>query len=136
MQADVVEAAERVVIAQDDDGIVADGGGEEAAVLAHLLRASDELPRVREDAFPLELEIDGIVVEPRRNRGRALDVRIEGEDERHRAKLRTGGGDVRMRGTCAGILISHSPAPLAPRQQGLNATPCTPPVSSARSHSA
>src|SRR6476661_7091865 len=81
MQADIVAAAQGVLVAQDDDGIVADRGGEEATVPAHLLGTSDELPRMREHALTLELEIDGIIVEPRRDGGRALDVRIEGEDE-------------------------------------------------------
>lgn len=81
MQADVVEAAQGVVVAKDDDGVVLHRGSEELSVLAHLLRAPDELPGVREDALALELEVDGIIVEPRRDGGGALDVRVEGEDE-------------------------------------------------------
>ena len=83
VQAHVVECAQRVVIAEHDDGIVADGGGEVLAVLRHLLAATDELPGVREDPLALQLQIHRIVVEPRRDGGGARDVRIEREDEGH-----------------------------------------------------
>ena len=44
MQADVVKPAQVVAIAQDDDRIVTDLGGEEVAVFGDLLGASDQLP--------------------------------------------------------------------------------------------
>ena len=86
MEADVVEGAQRVVIAQHHERIVADRGSEELAVLLHLIDAPYELPGVREDPLALQLEVDGIVVQSRRNRRGAFDVRIERKDEGHEGR--------------------------------------------------
>ena len=83
VEAYVVKAAQRVPIAQHDDAVVAHLRREELAVLGHLIHPSHELPRVRKHALHLQFEIDGIVVQARRNGRGALDVRIEGEDNRH-----------------------------------------------------
>ena len=83
MEAHVVEAAQRLAVAQHDDRIVPDLRREELTVLAHVVHAPDELPRAREDPFALQLEEHRVVVHARRNRRGALDVRVEGKDERH-----------------------------------------------------
>ena len=88
MQADIVESAQRVAIAQHHDRVVSDFGGEECAVLGHLIQSPDQLPGVGEDALALEFEIDRIVVQAGRNCGRPGDVGIEREDEGHGCVVR------------------------------------------------
>jgi len=83
VEADIIEAAQRVAVAQHDDRIVAYFRGEERSGLTNLLQSPDELPSVREDPLALELEVDGIDVESRRNCGRTANVGIEGENEGH-----------------------------------------------------
>ena len=98
MQADIVEAAQRLAVAQDDDRVVPDLRREELPVLAYVVEPSDELPGAREDPLALQLEEYGVVVHARRNRRRALDVRIEWKDERHAAAYRDAGQGVRAYG--------------------------------------
>ena len=86
VQADVVKRAQRIAIAKDDERLARDFGGEELSALRDLLRPPDELPCPREDLLALELEIDGIDVEPSRNRRRVGDVGVEGEVDGHRSR--------------------------------------------------
>ena len=97
MEAHVVEAAQAIRIAEDDDGVVADLCGDEVTVRGELVAPPHELPRVREDPLSLELEIDGIVVETRGNCRGALDVRVERKDERHESGLGAAGKLVSFR---------------------------------------
>ena len=83
VQANVMKSAQCAAVAQYDDALARDVGGEELALLRDLVAAPDELPRAREDAVALELEVDGIRVQPRRDRRRASDVRIEGKVDGH-----------------------------------------------------
>ena len=83
MQAHVVEATQLLAVAQDHDGLVPDACRDELAVLPKLLHPANQLPRVREHTLAFQLEVDGIVVEARRDGGGTLDVRVEREDERH-----------------------------------------------------
>src|SRR5437867_3679634 len=83
VEADVVEAAQRLTVAEDDDRVVPDFGREVLSPFCYLLHTADELPRSREDPLALELEVHRIVVEPRRNRRGTRNIGVEGEDERH-----------------------------------------------------
>ena len=83
MQADVMEGAQRVTVTHHDDRVVADFGSDEGAVCRHLLHAAHQLPGTGENPFAFKLEVDRIVVQPRRYRRGAGNVGIERENQRH-----------------------------------------------------
>ena len=62
--------------------------GEELPLSATCSARPTSCQRVRENSLALELEVDGIDVEPRRNRGGAPNVGIERKDQRHGERLR------------------------------------------------
>src|SRR5918996_1439753 len=74
--ADVEERAElSLIIADDDDGDVADPGSGERARLRYVAGVADVLPRRAEDALALELEDGGIRVPGPGQRARAVQCR-------------------------------------------------------------
>ena len=91
MAADVEERAQLVLlVADEDDGDVADPGRRERARLGHVARVADVLPRAAEDALALELE-HGRVRVPAPRQGpdvdRAHGREASGAPGRRRAEL-------------------------------------------------
>ena len=79
VHADVVEAAQRLGVPHDDDGLAGNLRGQKLAGRAHLIRAPHELPRASEDPLPLEAEDGGVGVHARRQGRGGLEVGIVGE---------------------------------------------------------
>ncbi len=98
VQADVVESAQRVAIADHDDRLVTDLRREEAPGFGHVGRPPHQLPRAAEDLLVLQREEDRVGVAARRDRLGAADVGVEREDQRHGRDSRVEMGDSRSEG--------------------------------------
>ncbi|MCU0624707.1 MAG: hypothetical protein MUF53_12720, partial [Gemmatimonadaceae bacterium] len=77
VQAHVVVAAQAVRVAHEHHTLAGDLHDDIVARLRKLLGARHELPGAREDPLALELVVDGIDVEPRRNRRRLGQIGVE-----------------------------------------------------------
>ena len=83
VQADVVEAAQRLPVAHDHDRLPGDVDDDVRPRPDQLLGPRRQLPGPTEDPVLLEFEIDRIVVEARRERARRSNVGVEREMEGH-----------------------------------------------------